>query len=102
MSASRQAMSPSTFTSNGNTTVSRSQLDNDTLLNSEKAVQELVQQLPVQGIDEHLIEFSEAMRTVAKALRRAAEAKASAQAEAAEWKRKYELERARNLRLEQK
>lgn len=39
---------------------------------------------------------------VAKALRRAAEGKASAQAEAAEWKRKFELERARNLQLELK
>lgn len=39
---------------------------------------------------------------VAKALRRAAEGKAAAQAEAAEWKRKYELERARNLHLEYK
>lgn len=39
---------------------------------------------------------------VAKALRRVTEGKASAQAEAAEWKRKYELERARNLQLEQK
>ncbi|KAF3962462.1 hypothetical protein CMV_013028 [Castanea mollissima] len=42
------------------------------------------------------------MRTVAKALRRAAEGKASAQAEAADWRRKYELERARNLKLEPK
>lgn len=37
---------------------------------------------------------------VAKALRRVTEGKASAQAEAAEWKRKYELERARNMHLE--
>ncbi|KAJ8449450.1 hypothetical protein Cgig2_002247 [Carnegiea gigantea] len=42
------------------------------------------------------------MRTVAKVLRHAAEGKASAQAEAAEWKRKYELEKARNLQMEQK
>lgn len=39
---------------------------------------------------------------VAKALRQAAEGKAAAQAEAAEWKRRFELERARNLRLENK
>ena len=39
---------------------------------------------------------------VAKALRRAAEGKAYAQVEATEWKRKYELERARNLQLERK
>ncbi|XP_057484109.1 NAD(H) kinase 1 isoform X2 [Actinidia eriantha] len=66
------------------------------------AVQEIIQQPLIQGIEDNLIEFSEAMRTVAKALRRAAEGKASAQAEAAEWKRKYELERARNLQLEHK
>ncbi|KAK8336598.1 hypothetical protein V6Z12_A09G131800 [Gossypium hirsutum] len=53
-------------------------------------------------MDEHLIEFSEALRTVAKALRRAAEGKASAQAEAAEWKRRYELERTRNIQMERK
>lgn len=39
---------------------------------------------------------------VAKALRRAAEGKASAQAEAAEWKRRYELERARNIQMGRK
>lgn len=39
---------------------------------------------------------------VAKALRRAAEGKAAAQAEAAEWKRKFELERTRNLQVEHK
>ena len=43
-----------------------------------------------------------ASTAVGKALRRAAEGKASAQAEASEWKRKYELERARNLQLENK
>lgn len=37
---------------------------------------------------------------VAKALRKVAEGKASAQAEAGEWKRKYELERQRNLQFE--
>ncbi|CAA7388506.1 unnamed protein product [Spirodela intermedia] len=42
------------------------------------------------------------MRTVAKALRRVAEDKAFAQAEAAEWKRKYEIERARNLQMKHK
>ena len=46
--------------------------------------------------------FPDLVLAVAKALRRAAEGKASAQAEAAEWKRKYELERARNLQLEHK
>lgn len=39
---------------------------------------------------------------VAKALRQAAEGKAVAQAEASEWKRRYELERARNLQMERK
>ncbi|KAE9462209.1 hypothetical protein C3L33_05877, partial [Rhododendron williamsianum] len=76
--------------------------DSLSILNSEKAVQEIIQQPLMQGIEDNLIEFSEAMRTVAKALRRAAEGKASAQAEAVEWKRKYELERARNLTLEHK
>ncbi|CAJ1934020.1 unnamed protein product [Sphenostylis stenocarpa] len=65
----------------------------------EKAVQEILQS-PIQGSDDHLIEFSEALRTVAKALRQVAEGKASAQAEAAEWKRKYELERDRNGKFE--
>ncbi|CAO2837300.1 unnamed protein product [Amaranthus hypochondriacus] len=68
---------------------------------SEKEVQEVLQQ-PLQGIDENLVEFSEAMRTVAKALRHVVEGKASAQAEAAEWKRKFELEKSRNLQLERK
>ncbi|KAL9455145.1 hypothetical protein AB3S75_010536 [Citrus x aurantiifolia] len=76
--------------------------DSLSLLQSEKAVQEILQQTPVHGSDDHLIEFSEALRTVAKALRQAAEGKAAAQAEAAEWKRRFELERARNLRLENK
>ncbi|XP_015875730.1 NAD(H) kinase 1 isoform X1 [Ziziphus jujuba] len=100
-------MPPSKLNSSGEASVSCSQSENGflsshSLLNSEKAVQELLQESPVQGSDDHLIEFSEAMRTVAKALRRAAEAKACAQAEAAEWKRKYELERMRNLQLEHK
>lgn len=42
----------------------------------------------------------ELLLAVAKALRRVAEGKASAQAEAAEWKRKFELERERNLKFE--
>lgn len=46
--------------------------------------------------------YLELLLAVAKALRRVAEGKASAQAEAAEWKRKYELERARNLQFEDK
>ncbi|GFZ20702.1 NAD kinase 1 [Actinidia rufa] len=89
----------------GNASVSQQEngfVDSLSILNSEKAVQEIIQQPLIQGIEDNLIEFSEAMRTVAKALRRAAEGKASAQAEAAEWKRKYELERARNLQLEHK
>ncbi|KAJ4897736.1 NAD(H) kinase 1 [Raphanus sativus] len=70
------------------------------LSQSEKAVQELLtQQTPMQATDDHLIEFSEALRTVAKALRGSAEGKALAQAEAAEWKRRYELERSKNQEL---
>ncbi|CAN4089808.1 unnamed protein product [Withania somnifera] len=76
--------------------------DSLSVLNSEKAVEELIQQPLLHGIDDHLIEFAEALRTVAKALRQAAEGKASAQAEASEWKRKYELERSRNLQLEKR
>ncbi|WMV07161.1 hypothetical protein MTR67_000546 [Solanum verrucosum] len=76
--------------------------DSLAMLNSEKAVEELIQQPILHGIDDHLIEFAEALRTVAKALRQAAEGKASAQAEASEWKRKYELERTHNLQLENK
>ncbi|EEF48919.1 NAD(H) kinase 1 isoform X2 [Ricinus communis] len=105
-------MAPSKFNStdpcgNGDASFSSSQPDNGlsdslSLFHSEKAVQELLQQTPIQGTDDHLIEFSEALRTVAKALRRAAEGKASAQAEATEWKRRYELERGRNQRLQRK
>ncbi|XP_024015026.1 NAD(H) kinase 1 isoform X1 [Eutrema salsugineum] len=74
--------------------------DLSSLAQSEKAVQELlIQQTPMQATDDHLIEFSEALRTVAKALRGSAEGKALAQAEAAEWKRRYELERSKNLEL---
>lgn len=39
---------------------------------------------------------------VAKALRGAAEGKALAQAEAAEWKRRYELEKSKNVELQHK
>ncbi|VFQ64001.1 unnamed protein product [Cuscuta campestris] len=98
-------ISPSNFSSNGNATffqVENGYSDSLSLLNSERAVLELVQQPLIDGIDDHLIEFSEAMRTVAKVLRHAAEGKASAQVEATEWKRKYELERERNWQLEQK
>lgn len=70
--------------------------------NLEKAVKEIVDQPHVDGIEDNLVEFSEAMRTVGKVLRQAAEAKAAAQAEASEWKRKYEEERQRNLQLERK
>ncbi|WZY73102.1 hypothetical protein YC2023_011955 [Brassica napus] len=74
--------------------------DLTSLAQSEKAVEELlIQQTPMQASDDHLIEFSEALRTVAKALRGSAEGKALAQAEAAEWKRRYELERSKNLDL---
>ncbi|GJM88465.1 hypothetical protein PR202_ga04529 [Eleusine coracana subsp. coracana] len=59
---------------------------------SEKAAYAFIPQTPIKSTDAHLFEFSEAMRTVAKTLRRVAEGKAAAQAEAAEWKRKYELE----------
>ncbi|KAH7677008.1 NAD kinase protein [Dioscorea alata] len=63
----------------------------------EEEFREILQQTSLKLVDDHLVEFSEALRTVAKALRRVAEGKAVAKAEAAEWKRKYELERAHNL-----
>ncbi|KAJ0502535.1 putative phosphotransferase with an alcohol group as acceptor [Helianthus annuus] len=96
-------MAPENFNPNGNASNLPWEdgfLDSLSLVNSEKAVKEVIQQPLVEGIDDHLVEFSEAMRTVSKVLRRAAEGKASAQAEASEWKRKYELERERNRQLE--
>ncbi|CAA0805814.1 NAD(H) kinase 1 [Striga hermonthica] len=99
-------MSPSNSSSatvNGSVSPSENGFfDSFSLLSMEESIKDIIQQPPVQGIDDHLIEFSEALRTVGKALRRVTEGKASAQAEAAEWKRKYELERARNLQLESK
>ncbi|KAL6564767.1 NAD kinase 1 [Orobanche minor] len=99
-------MSPSNSTStkvNGSVSPAENGfIDSFSLLNTEKSIEEIIQQPLLEGIDDHLIEFSEALRTVAKALRRVTEGKASAQAEAAEWKRKYELERVRNLHLEPK
>ncbi|KAG6588197.1 NAD(H) kinase 1, partial [Cucurbita argyrosperma subsp. sororia] len=100
-------MAPSKFNSAGEGNFSGPMADNglfnaNSLLNSEKAVQELLERSPLMETDDHLIEFSEALRTVAKALRKAAEGKAASQAEAAEWKRKFELERTRNLQLEHK
>ncbi|GMH10314.1 hypothetical protein Nepgr_012155 [Nepenthes gracilis] len=76
-------------------------VDSISLLSSEKTVQELLEPA-IHGMDGHLVEFSEALRTVTKALRLAAEGIACAQADAAEWKHKYELERARNMQLEHK
>lgn len=67
-----------------------------------KSEREHLQQSGVESMDQHLVEFSETLRTVAKAMRRVAEGKAHAQEEAAEWKRKYELERQRNLLLEKR
>ncbi|CAD6333934.1 unnamed protein product [Miscanthus lutarioriparius] len=64
------------------------------LLESERAAYAFIPQTPIRLTDAHLEEFSEALRTVAKTLRRVAEGKAAAQAEAAEWKHKYELEMA--------
>ncbi|KAL8129355.1 hypothetical protein V2J09_018510 [Rumex salicifolius] len=97
-------MSPRHLNSNGESSANLQPENGHSEFNSifsEKAVEELLQH-PVQGMDEHLVEFSGAMRTVAKALRRVAEGKASAQAEAGEWKRKYELEKAKNFTLEHK
>ncbi|KAF8398351.1 hypothetical protein HHK36_017278 [Tetracentron sinense] len=102
MSISQFTISPLELTSQAscgqeNSSVMSSQMENGSLdslslLDPEKAVQELLLQPLVKGVDDHFIEFSEALRTVAKVLRKIAEGKASAQVEAAEWKRKYELE----------
>lgn len=64
---------------------------------SDRSLQEFLQESAAGSRDDHLVEFSEALRTVAKALRFVAEGKARAMDEAAEWKRKYELEHLRNL-----
>lgn len=55
-----------------------------------------------QGLLQHFTKYLIIFLAIAKALRRETEGKASAQAEAAQWKRKYELEMARNFQLEQK
>ncbi|XP_030522386.1 NAD(H) kinase 1 [Rhodamnia argentea] len=99
-------MSPSKMNSADDASHSSSQpesgfIDSASFVNSQIAIRELLQQTPVHDNDDHLMEFAEALGTVQKALRQAAEGKASAQAEAAEWKRKYELERARNQDFQQ-
>ncbi|KAF6140757.1 hypothetical protein GIB67_035184 [Kingdonia uniflora] len=88
----------------GNSCFTSAQLENSfrdslSMLDSGKLVHDCLLNTS-KGADDHLIEFSEALRTVAKALRQVAEGKASAQAEAAEWRRKYELERERNQHKE--
>ncbi|KAI3905608.1 hypothetical protein MKX01_036517 [Papaver californicum] len=100
-------MSRQEFDSDGTLNTTRSQTasgltESHSTLASAKAVLDCLQQSVVKGVDDHPVEFSETLRTVAKALRRVAERKASAKAEAAEWKRKYELERTRNLQQEHK
>lgn len=68
---------------------------------SQRSVEEHLQQTSIGDGGTHLVEFSDAMRTVEKALRQLAESKGRAQDEAAEWKRKYEMERLRAASLEQ-
>jgi len=69
---------------------------------SKKASQQHLQHSSLGTMDDHLVEFSEELSTIAKALRRVAEDKAAAQEEATKWKRKYELEKSRNLQLQRK
>lgn len=69
-------------------------------IQSENVLREFLQEAASGSMDDHLVEFSEALRTVAKALRVVAEGKARALEEAAEWKRKYELECLRNRTAE--
>ncbi|GLJ13752.1 hypothetical protein SUGI_0219500 [Cryptomeria japonica] len=68
----------------------------------EKVLQDNLQHSAIGTMDNHLVEFTEELRTVAKALKRVADGKARAQEEAVEWKRKYELEKLRNLQLQEK
>ncbi|CAM6096889.1 unnamed protein product [Calypogeia fissa] len=68
-------------------------------IGSQRMLNEYLQELTVGDGDSHLVEFSEALSTVAKALRQVAESKARAQDEAAEWKRKYELELIRSKQI---
>ncbi|KAG0631828.1 hypothetical protein M758_1G282200 [Ceratodon purpureus] len=56
--------------------------------------------LTTQNGTGHLIEFSDALHTVAKALEEVAVKRAHAQAEAAQWKHKYEMELLRSAHLE--
>lgn len=65
---------------------------------SEKSLQEFLQESTAGPMDDHLVEFSEALRTVAKTLRHVAEAKARAVEESNEWKRKYEHECLQNMK----
>uniref|UniRef100_A0A0D9ZYM5 NAD kinase n=1 Tax=Oryza glumipatula TaxID=40148 RepID=A0A0D9ZYM5_9ORYZ len=67
-----------------NLSVATSDQTLDSSMESERAAYAFLPQTPIKSTDAHLVEFSEAMR----------EGKAAAQAEAAEWKRKYELEKA--------
>ncbi|XP_052156217.1 putative NAD kinase 3 isoform X1 [Oryza glaberrima] len=77
-----------------NLSVATSDQTLDSSMESERAAYAFLPQTPIKSTDAHLVEFSEAMRAVAKTLRQVAEGKAAAQAEAAEWKHKYELEKA--------
>lgn len=110
-SMARQQLIAQSSLGRGDSNASLSQMEEDDLKlrtqrwsngPSGRAQHEFLQQSPVEPMDDHLVEFSETLRTVAKAMRRVAEGKAHAQEEAAEWKRKYELERLRNLLLEQR
>ncbi|KAL2623489.1 hypothetical protein R1flu_003694 [Riccia fluitans] len=68
---------------------------------SQRNLQEYFQESTAADEDSHLVEFSDALQTVAKALRQVAESKARTVDEAAEWKRKYELEVVRCQQLKQ-
>ncbi|BBN13160.1 NAD+ kinase [Marchantia polymorpha subsp. ruderalis] len=68
---------------------------------SQRNLQEYFQESTAADEDSHLVEFSDALQTVARALRQVADSKARTQDEAAEWKRKYELEVVRCQHLRQ-
>ncbi|KAL3690681.1 hypothetical protein R1sor_004332 [Riccia sorocarpa] len=70
-------------------------------IGSQRNLQEYFQEATASDEDSHLVEFSDALQTVAKALRQVAESKARSLEETTEWKRKYELEVIRCHQLRQ-
>lgn len=107
MSSPDQLIAQHLASGSGNANENISQREEDGIMlisavESKKSLPEHLQHSFLGTMDDHLVEFSEELRTISKALRRVAEDKASAQEEAAKWKKKYELEKLRNLQLQRK